>query len=59
MTKQVKKIETTAKTSKYQELNDSELEIICGGGNHDDCPADGSPCPNSYYYRNSHKWLKT
>ena len=34
MTNQVKKIATnvkTAKTSKYQELNDSELEVVCGG----------------------------
>ena len=31
MKKDTKVTEKTAKTSKYQELNDSELEIICGG----------------------------
>ena len=31
MKKDTKVTEKTAKTSKYQELNDSELEVICGG----------------------------
>ena len=32
MKKDTKLTKKTAKTSKYQELNDSELEVICGGG---------------------------
>ena len=31
MKKDTKVTEKTAKNSKYQELNDSELEVICGG----------------------------
>ncbi|MCJ8278576.1 MAG: hypothetical protein MJK14_01145 [Rivularia sp. ALOHA_DT_140] len=31
MKKDTKVTEKTAKTYKYQELNDSELEVICGG----------------------------
>ena len=32
MKKDTKITQTTAKNSKYQELNDSELEVVCGGG---------------------------
>ncbi|MCJ8281074.1 MAG: hypothetical protein MJK14_14635 [Rivularia sp. ALOHA_DT_140] len=31
MKKDTKLTKKTAKTSKHQELNDSELEVICGG----------------------------
>ena len=31
MRKDTKVTEKTTKTSKYKELNDSELEVICGG----------------------------
>ncbi|MEL6461295.1 MAG: hypothetical protein AAFQ91_24200 [Cyanobacteria bacterium J06621_15] len=33
MDKNTKKNEKKTKTSKYQELNDSELEVVCGGSN--------------------------
>jgi len=34
MKKETKVTEKTAKNSKYQELNDSELEVVCGGVRH-------------------------